>query len=235
MKRHTRSRAMALLIVGGWATLASAAELPTADSPEAVQCRAGEAAGCAALIRAIRAQPTHLPATPQQACVAALQDRLLDQIDCRRGHTDSCTSAPVPAASDACPAGLEPAVRAQLGLDAGATLPVAPSLDAAYWRSHLPRYPAAAFRAGIEGEAVLRVEVSAEGRAIGMSVASSSGSRDLDRAAMEALRTHPFVPATANGRAVIGRTRVSVPFVIGGRQWEAGSMIDMRSVAAPSP
>ncbi|MEG2806018.1 energy transducer TonB, partial [Stenotrophomonas sp.] len=110
-------------------------------------------------------------------------------------------------------------------------------LDLAYWRTHLPRYPTIAFRAGVEGEVVLRVDVGADGRAIGVVVEQSAGNPHLDRAAMEALRTHPFLPATAAGQPVIGRTRVTAPFVIGGRTLDTTRAVDLRSepTAASSP
>src|SRR5699024_6487713 len=51
-----------------------------------------------------------------------------------------------------------------------------------------PTYPASELRRGRGGTVVLRVEVGADGRPTGVTVASSSRSRALDRAAMSAVR-----------------------------------------------
>jgi protein TonB len=65
-----------------------------------------------------------------------------------------------------------------------------------------PRYPDAARRQGIEGETLLRFQVLATGRVAAMIVARSAGSSDLDRAAMEAVKTWVFEPARRGEEAV---------------------------------
>jgi protein TonB len=58
-----------------------------------------------------------------------------------------------------------------------------------------PSYPATARRLGIEGTALLRVFVDAEGRVGNIVVKQSAGHPDLDRAAADAVRRWRFEPA----------------------------------------
>ncbi|MDH0172713.1 TonB family protein [Stenotrophomonas sp. GD04145] len=73
-----------------------------------------------------------------------------------------------------------------------------------------PAYPAAALRAGETGSVVVRVEVDATGYPNNVTVIQRSGSRDLDRAATDAVRRWRFTPAQSNGQAVPGT--IEVPF-----------------------
>ena len=57
-----------------------------------------------------------------------------------------------------------------------------------------PRYPRAARRRGAEGTTWLRVDVAATGRVVRVAVERSAGHRDLDRAAVAAVRTWRFAP-----------------------------------------
>jgi protein TonB len=63
----------------------------------------------------------------------------------------------------------------------------------------LPDYPAAAARRGDAGTTTLALLVGADGRVSSARVEHSSGSRDLDRAAVNALSLCRFKPATNNG------------------------------------
>jgi protein TonB len=65
-----------------------------------------------------------------------------------------------------------------------------------------PRYPDSARRQGIEGETLLRFQVLATGRVSGVSVARSAGHADLDRAAIDAVKTWLFEPARRGREAV---------------------------------
>jgi periplasmic protein TonB len=65
-----------------------------------------------------------------------------------------------------------------------------------------PRYPDSARREGIEGEALLRFQVLTTGRVDAVSVARSAGHPDLDRAAIEAVKTWLFEPARRGKDAV---------------------------------
>lgn len=75
-----------------------------------------------------------------------------------------------------------------------------------------PSYPPAAFRAREEGTVVLLVTVSAQGEPIQIDVAHSSRSRELDRAARDAVRKWRFSPALQGGRAVESAVEIPVDF-----------------------
>lgn len=73
-----------------------------------------------------------------------------------------------------------------------------------------PTYPPAALRNGVEGSVVVRVDVDATGYPMNVTIIQRSGSRDLDRAASDAVRRWRFQPAQSNGVAVPGS--IEVPF-----------------------
>ncbi|WP_423163024.1 energy transducer TonB [Stenotrophomonas maltophilia] len=73
-----------------------------------------------------------------------------------------------------------------------------------------PAYPAAALRAGETGSVVVRVDVDATGYPNNATVIQRSGSRELDRAATDAVRRWRFTPAQSNGQPVPGS--IEVPF-----------------------
>jgi protein TonB len=79
-------------------------------------------------------------------------------------------------------------------------------------QSPAPRYPAQALRRGEGGTVTVRVEIGADGRPDQVSVASSSGSRRLDRAATDAVRRWRFTPAMRQGEAVAGTVVVPITF-----------------------
>lgn len=78
-----------------------------------------------------------------------------------------------------------------------------------------PTYPAAALRVREEGSVLLRVEVDATGRPVAVEVQRSSRSRDLDRAARDAVQQWTFKPAIRDGRPVPSTVTVPVDFSIG--------------------
>jgi periplasmic protein TonB len=73
----------------------------------------------------------------------------------------------------------------------------------------LPDYPAAAARRGDTGTTTLALLVGADGRVSSARVEGSSGSRDLDRAAINALSQCKFKPATNNGVAEAGWAKLA--------------------------
>jgi protein TonB len=75
-----------------------------------------------------------------------------------------------------------------------------------------PDYPAEAKRRGWQGKLMLRVEVSAAGAALGVTVATSSGHQVLDDAAVAAVAKWRFVPATRAGEPVAAAAEVPVAF-----------------------
>jgi protein TonB len=76
----------------------------------------------------------------------------------------------------------------------------------------LPKYPISALRHGEGGEVVLQVRIDEKGQPIDVDVARRSGSRDLDRAAMQAVREWRFKPATRNGKPVSAVVELPVAF-----------------------
>lgn len=75
-----------------------------------------------------------------------------------------------------------------------------------------PQYPAAALRAGIGGTVMVRAELDANGQPVDVDVIRRSGNRDLDRAAVQAVRKWRFEPAMRNGRGVASTVQVPVDF-----------------------
>ena len=78
-----------------------------------------------------------------------------------------------------------------------------------------PRYPRGALRSGIEGTVQVQVDVGPDGVPTSVALASGSGSRELDRAAMDAVRRWRFTPAMANGQPTTGRVTVPIKFTVG--------------------
>lgn len=89
---------------------------------------------------------------------------------------------------------------------APATAPVAANTEPDYKASYLnnppPAYPLAARRMGMQGRVLLHVEVLASGASGQVAVQQSSGYAMLDNAALQAVRSWRFQPATQAGRAV---------------------------------
>lgn len=76
-----------------------------------------------------------------------------------------------------------------------------------------PRYPPTALRRGDSGTVVLQVEVDPQGTPTSVQVSGRSGSRDLDRAAVEAVSGWRFAPARdAAGNAVAGSLSIPIDF-----------------------
>ncbi len=75
-----------------------------------------------------------------------------------------------------------------------------------------PRYPTQALRRGESGTVNVRVEIGPDGVPAQVSVDGSSGSRYLDRAAVDAVRRWHFRPAMSNGQPVSGSVIVPIRF-----------------------
>lgn len=78
--------------------------------------------------------------------------------------------------------------------------------------SPAPRYPSAALRRREGGTVLVRVEVDPAGMPVGVALVQRSGSRDLDRAAMQAVRAWRFQPAQRNGQPVAGSLVIPIDF-----------------------
>jgi protein TonB len=75
-----------------------------------------------------------------------------------------------------------------------------------------PRYPTRAMQRRESGTVRVQVQVGADGSPLDVSVLESSQSRDLDRAALEAVRKWRFRPAQKNGQPVVGTVIVPIAF-----------------------
>ena len=75
-----------------------------------------------------------------------------------------------------------------------------------------PAYPEGLRRRGVTGRVVLRVEVSAQGSPLTVSVLQSSGFCGLDQAAISAVQRWQFIAASQGGRPVPATASVAVNF-----------------------
>lgn len=75
-----------------------------------------------------------------------------------------------------------------------------------------PRYPAQALRRGEEGTVIVRAEIGPDGIPTSVSLSAGSGSRVLDRVALEAVKGWRFKPATENGRPTVGSVLIPIDF-----------------------
>jgi protein TonB len=82
--------------------------------------------------------------------------------------------------------------------------------------NYQPAYPAAAQKAGERGTTIVAVYVNAVGNPYKVLLSETSGYADLDRAAVEAVRSWHFVPATKSGTAVSEWTAVGIQFNLSG-------------------
>lgn len=104
--------------------------------------------------------------------------------------------------------------RAAREREAAASPRAAPDSDAAPVNRVQPEYPAAAYRAREEGTVLLGVQVGADGQVAGVDVIDRSGNRELDRAAVEAVRQWRFNPAVRDGEKVEATVNVPITFRI---------------------
>lgn len=116
-------------------------------------------------------------------------------------------AAPVPAPVPETPVAVAPAGPLEPSLPATSDLPV--PLPG---QSPPPPYPPAALRRGESGTTVVRVDVDASGHPIGISVVQRSGSRELDRAAVDAVRDWRFQPAHSKGQPVAASLEIPFDF-----------------------
>lgn len=75
-----------------------------------------------------------------------------------------------------------------------------------------PDYPHEAMRRGDEGTVVVLAEIDVNGVPTRVEVADRSGSRELDRSAVDAVRKWRFTPAMKDGRKVASTVRIPVEF-----------------------
>ncbi|MFM8715240.1 MAG: energy transducer TonB [Spartobacteria bacterium] len=81
-------------------------------------------------------------------------------------------------------------------------------------RNTPPVYPETARRAGWEGRVTVRVEVSADGSPLSVTLQKSSGYGLLDQAALRAVKSWKFQPRTMGGITTAGTVDVPVNFTL---------------------
>lgn len=91
---------------------------------------------------------------------------------------------------------------------------VLPSSDADYLNNPPPTYPRMSRRMGEQGTVLLRVFISAEGRAEQAEIRTSSGHARLDEAALETARRWRYVPGKRAGVAEAMWFNVPIRFVL---------------------
>lgn len=95
----------------------------------------------------------------------------------------------------------------------GTTAPAtAPDSDPEPTNRVQPEYPATAYRERAEGTVLVGILVDANGRPVEVEVVRRSGNRELDRAAVDAVRQWTFQPAVRGGKKVEARVEVPVTF-----------------------
>ncbi|MCW5603498.1 MAG: energy transducer TonB [Burkholderiales bacterium] len=96
--------------------------------------------------------------------------------------------------------------------DVAGTRTTSPVFNATYLYNPPPSYPLVSRRLGEQGTVTLRVLVTREGLPVNIDVERSSGSRHLDRAAMETVRTWRFAPVRKGAQPVEAWVLVPVAF-----------------------
>ncbi|MBU6140329.1 MAG: energy transducer TonB [Proteobacteria bacterium] len=89
-----------------------------------------------------------------------------------------------------------------------------PVFNANYLNNPAPYYPANAKRKGIQGKVLLSVLVKIDGTPALVEISHSSGSQDLDLAALDAVKQWKFIPARSRGESVEASVIVPVEFKI---------------------
>src|SRR3546814_15799347 len=85
----------------------------------------------------------------------------------------------------------------------------------------VPSYPPDAYRAREEGSVLVKAQIDALGNASDVEIVSRSGSRILDRAAMNEVRKWKFRPAIKDGRTVTSSVQVPVDYRLDEEQPDA--------------
>lgn len=116
--------------------------------------------------------------------------------------SDAASGARKPVASAAKPKPTKPAL----------TTPRETAPERIANRSPEPEYPATALRRGEGGDVLLRVNVGADGVPGDVDFVRRSSSRELDRAAQDAVKRWRFEPATRNGKPIPAVVEVPIEF-----------------------
>lgn len=132
-------------------------------------------------------------------------------------ESPTALSAPADATPEPAPSPAPPAPPADAAPAAPAAVTVTEArFDAAYLNNPRPAYPMLSRRLREEGQVMLRVLVSPDGRPNRIELRTSSGSERLDRAAEEAVARWRFVPARQGEAAVEAWVLVPIVFKLKG-------------------
>lgn len=77
-----------------------------------------------------------------------------------------------------------------------------------------PKYPRLAKRRGIEGVAMYEIWLDANGEQIKQTLIDSSGTKMLDKAALDAIKKWEFSPHLVDGQAIAHRVQIPVRFTL---------------------
>lgn len=91
-----------------------------------------------------------------------------------------------------------------------------PIFNAGYLENPAPAYPALSRRIGEQGRVILRVLVTAQGRAEEVQVRTSSGHARLDASARETVRLWKFVPAKRGAEPIAAWVLIPISFNLEG-------------------
>ena len=145
-------------------------------------------------------RPTHAPATPNELPALPVGD---DPALAAPSGTGTASAPPPPvAAVVAAPPPPAPAPARVIAAHEGAN----------YLKNPRPAYPEIAQRRNWEGEVLLRVHVTSDGRPTQIVIQKSSGRDVLDEAAIEAVRGWSFMPARLGSQPVAGWVNVPIVF-----------------------
>jgi len=158
----------------------------------------------------IPSDPTHPPLpTPMPGALSTLPPAQQQAPGAAYIASNPATAEPA-AATDGVPDST-PAAQASTASPADAAPEEGDSEAQVIERSE-PNYPIESLNAREEGEVRLQVALDALGHVEDVRIVDSSGSRMLDRAAMESVRSWRFRPARRAGEAIASMTNVSVDF-----------------------
>lgn len=130
-------------------------------------------------------------------------------------HTAPSDAAPIaPSAAPAPAAPAPPATNQRPSANATATAVMLPSTSADYLSNPAPPYPRQSKRMGEEGTVVIRVLITAEGRAEKAEIRTSSGYTRLDDTALSTVKAWRFVPGKRNGTPEAMWFNVPIRFVL---------------------
>jgi len=150
---------------------------------------------------------------------------VLQPVHHRAPHSTATLRAPQPITDVRTPKANPVATTETSNISTPVTQPVAQlstsigSSDAtiAYETATPPPYPIAEVRAGVQGTVLLRVLVDENGKPVQVLIIKSSGSRELDQAALKhVLAAWRFHPAQRDGHAIEAWAQVPVEFKLSG-------------------